>query len=1305
MKVVVDLQALPGSARPRGSIDHYAASLACAILRHAGNHDVQVVINHSSEEFLEKLQGKFPDLSGKGAFRVSRLPFLDTAKADGSWHRAAAELVREHALLSLKPDVVLCASLTGAGGAVLVSHLRCTRIPTAIALSELPSAIRPETSPEQHVSTVPEPSRGSVHLKQQWQPALFLTVSEYCKRLLLDALELQTERVVVVPPGVDERFRPAVSEAQAHAVLTRFALNEDFILSVADGAHQSVERLFEAYALLPTELREANRLAVIGAIDGDQTSRLRQLARSKGLPDGELVVAGEASDDERAAFYNKCKLFVLPAVGEASAQHAVDAMSCGAPVLGPDHTGIAEVLDAREALFDPGSARHLSNKIGQVLADAEFRKKLKAHGVEQARRFSWRASARRSFEALETLCNSQSANSKPHPPLSKTRPRMAYLSPLPPERSGIADYSAELLPELARYYEIELITDLSQIADPFLQREFRRVPFRQFEKSARDYERILYHIGNSPFHFQIPTLLEQFPGPVVLHDFFLSHLFNYLETMDGVSLWRNLYVSHGYPGLLARTRKGAEAAIWAYPCNLTVLAHAAGIIVHSEHARQLAREWVGILTESCKVIPQLRRLPLRLDRQKARRTLGIPPDTFLVCSFGFLARAKLNDLLFQSWLGSSLANRKDCCLVFAGGDGAGQPYQVNGASSTHVRATGYLSKEDYELYLAAADVGVQLRGGELSRGETPRSVLDSMARGLATVVSSHPALTDLPADSVLKLSESCDTGELIAALERLYCEPEYRAQLGRRGQQYVRAKRAPALIARQYAEAIEEFASDHPVAVTNRVLVNIAELAAKAGPSDEELATVASSIAESSGGGDIRQLFVDVTILVSVGDYRTGIQRVTRAILSQLLESPPPGYRVEPVFRTHRQTYRYARRFVGNGLNLEGLNLEEAPVAVNPGDVFLGLDWDAGIAIDDQATNWLLHHRQRGMRTVFTIYDLLPLQHAEWFKSEMHPVFQGWLSAICRVTDGFACISRSVADDLISWLDTHSAAARAFDIGYFHLGSDLEKSWATQGLSPDDQKLLNALKGREVLVMIGTVEPRKGHSQVLSAMEHLWAAGENLNLVICGQQGWMVDSFSQRLRSHRELGQRLFWMEQATDETLLQLYSIASALLMSSEGEGFGLPLVEAARHALPIIARDLAVFREVAGEHAFYFSGADSTDLAGALRSWLELYRRGEHPKSSLMPWLTWQQSTQRLLQVVLEGTVYRRWRRAASLYVDRVVHATSDGREAAVAAGQVGSLESQPRAARRELRDGRLGTSYTAAAESLPAIAHRTN
>ena len=87
------------------------------------------------------------------------------------------------------------------------------------------------------------------------------------------------------------------------------------------------------------------------------------------------------------------------------------------------------------------------------------------------------------------------------------------------------------------------------------------------------------------------------------------------------------------------------------------------------------------------------------------------------------------------------------------------------------------------------------------------------------------------------------------------------------------------------------------------------------------------------------------------------------------------------------------------------------------------------------------------MKTFFTIYDLLPLRRGDWFKPEMGPVFRGWLLGICQVADGLVCISRAVADELSTWLDTHQpAAARALDIGYFHLGSDIEASWPSRGL-------------------------------------------------------------------------------------------------------------------------------------------------------------------------------------------------------------------------------------------------------------------
>ena len=68
---------------------------------------------------------------------------------------------------------------------------------------------------------------------------------------------------------------------------------------------------------------------------------------------------------------------------------------------------------------------------------------------------------------------------------------------------------------------------------------------------------------------------------------------------------------------------------------------------------------------------------------------------------------------------------------------------------------------------------------------------------------------------------------------------------------------------------------------------------------------------------------------------------------------------------------------------------------------------------------------------------------------------------------------------------------------------------------------------------------------------------------------------------------------------------MVSCLISPSEGEGFGLPLIEAAQHATPIIARDIPVFREVAGDHAFYFDGLEASALADAIHQWLALWRQ----------------------------------------------------------------------------------------------------
>ena len=197
----------------------------------------------------------------------------------------------------------------------------------------------------------------------------------------------------------------------------------------------------------------------------------------------------------------------------------------------------------------------------------------------------------------------------------------------------------------------------------------------------------------------------------------------------------------------------------------------------------------------------------------------------------------------------------------------------------------------------------------------------------------------------------------------------------------------------------------------------------------------------------------------------------------------------------------------------------------------------------------------------------------------------------------------------------------------------------TCGLPDDASRVLAQLAARPSFLMVGTIEPRKGQAQAFAAFEQLWAESLDANLVIVGKQGWNVGNLVELLCNHPERGSRLFWLEGISDEYLEKVYAASTCLIAASEGEGFGLPLIEAAQHKLPIIARDIPVFREVAGEHVYYFSGKEPLDLAMAVREWLVLYRSGHHPKSDDMTWLTWKQSAQQLLSAILQEQWYTEW------------------------------------------------------------------
>lgn len=192
--------------------------------------------------------------------------------------------------------------------------------------------------------------------------------------------------------------------------------------------------------------------------------------------------------------------------------------------------------------------------------------------------------------------------------------------------------------------------------------------------------------------------------------------------------------------------------------------------------------------------------------------------------------------------------------------------------------------------------------------------------------------------------------------------------------------------------------------------------------------------------------------------------------------------------------------------------------------------------------------------------------------AEAKILIETWLKAIAQF-DGVTCISRAVADEFRNWLQENAPEhSDRLAIKWFHLGADTDNSVPTTGRPADADQKLALLAQAPSFLAVGTIEPRKGHRQTLAAFDQLWAKGEQANLVFVGKLGWMMDDFAKHLRRHPQYGKRLFWLESISGEHLDEIYAACTVLIAPSEGEGFGLPIVEAARHGLPVLARDIPV-------------------------------------------------------------------------------------------------------------------------------------
>lgn len=375
--------------------------------------------------------------------------------------------------------------------------------------------------------------------------------------------------------------------------------------------------------------------------------------------------------------------------------------------------------------------------------------------------------------------------------------RAALVSPLPPCPSGIADYSAALLPSLREYIEV----------DPVARMEDR------FEASS--YDALIYQIGNNGWHTFVYELALRNPGIVVLHEANLHHL------MCDLTIRRNrwdLYVEEAaYNGGkaaedYARRVQALEVGpdYDNLPMTRRLLEASQGVVVHSRFVGRALREqgYQGPLA----VIPHGAWIP-EVDRMAAREELGLTETTPLIGIFGHLKPYKRIAESLRAFR-RLLRLEPSARMLLCGEVHPEFPLPSIIASlglQAAVRVTGYTPEEKFVPYLAACDVVLNLRYPTV--GETSGTLQRALGLGRAVIVSDIGSFAELPDDVVLKTPVDAREEDLLFEyLHLLVTRPEYAAALGSRAREWVRRECNWTLVARRYADFLQAVTAGAPVA-------------------------------------------------------------------------------------------------------------------------------------------------------------------------------------------------------------------------------------------------------------------------------------------------------------------------------------------------------------------------------------------------------------------------------------------------------------------------------------------------------------
>jgi len=622
-----------------------------------------------------------------------------------------------------------------------------------------------------------------------------ITVSDSTRNDLGNYLKIDREKIRTIYHGSDRKLEKPIT-------LTGLIPRQEKYLLYVGGfdPRKNMERSVIAFKKLIEKYHHPDLVFfIICDYDDSAKKQFTNYIQTIGLS-GKVHLTGFVSDSDLYHYYKNADLLFFPSLYEGFGLPVIEAMSAGIPVAVSDRSSLPELVGDAGLLFDPENTDYMAEQLHRILSEPDLKEKMVSRGLQISQKFTWKAGAEQYLEVFEVQYTSGSTLEKP-PAMEKPQVKIAYFSPVPPQISGISQYSKELLLELKNHADVDLFLDKGIIPeDPEIREKFRYFYYQDFPTliKSEGYDGILYHIGNNTLHEYIYRTSLQYPGIMVLHDYVI-HPFIRCITLDRGHILQYFteIFSMDNPGRTAIIRQMVKKGLYSidvigYPLNERLIKRNKITVTHSHYVKKMLNNNpnVRVIPQGCYSIDYTEE-----EKNQSRFLLKLDKTEILIAVFGFMNRNKRPELVARV-INRLVDQNFPVKLLFVGNADNDLKKDIN-AISENIQFTGYVTDDDYHRFLLVSDIVINLRFPTM--GETSKTLLDAMGYGKPVIVSNIGSYRETPNNCCWKVDVDENEEELLYQyLLALVKNQELRQIMGKNAKEFIKKHNNWKDIALQY---------------------------------------------------------------------------------------------------------------------------------------------------------------------------------------------------------------------------------------------------------------------------------------------------------------------------------------------------------------------------------------------------------------------------------------------------------------------------------------------------------------------------